>query len=372
MNAAKHPHFLPPWRDRLRPIRFASSAANADVVSARGERPLPGLRRRCIITLIGLILLFSFSAPPAAHAAEPVHEILLIVGAPGEGDYTEGFASAARAWEAAATRISAPITVIGLDETPSADAAVESDRDQLRAWCAAHETETRTPAWIVYLGHGTFDGREARLNLRGPDVTAKEIATWLAPLDRPLVFIHGGSAGAPFISALSGPDRIIISATRSGHELNYARFGERFAEAVANPSADIDQDGQTSLLEAFVTAAQQVQAFYAETGRLATEHALIDDNGDHQGTPADWFRGVRLQRRPEGNAIPDGDAAKLIALIPSDAERALTSTQREARHRLERELDGLRARKSELPADEYYRQLESLFRRLGSIYRTDS
>lgn len=328
-----------------------------------------------LVRRIAALLLIALLRPSPAHAAEPLHEILVVVGAPAEGDYAEGFASAARAWENAASRISAPLTLIGLDaatDNSSANAPAASDRERLIAWCAARHLSTRTPAWLVYIGHGTFDGREARLNLRGPDVTAREIAAWLAPLDRPLIFVHGGSASAPFISALSGPDRIIISATRSGHELNYARFGERFAEAVANPAADIDQDGQTSLLEAFVTAAQQVQAFYAETGRLATEHALIDDNGDRQGTPADWFRGVRLQRRPEGNAKPDGDAAKLIALIPSDTERSLTSAQREERDRLERELDTLRARKPQLPADDYYRQLESLFRRLGALYRADS
>ena len=229
------------------------------------------------------------------------------------------------------------------------------------------------PLWIVYIGHGTHDTRETRLNLRGPDVTAKELAAWLAPLTRPLIFIHGGSAGAPFINALSGPDRIIVSATRSGSELNYARFGERFADAVANPAADIDQDGQTSLLEAFVTAAQQVQSFYAETGRLATEHALIDDNGDKQGTPAEWFRGTRVQRRPQDStAQPDGQHARLLALIPTEAERALTPAQREQRDALERELEVLRAKKPSLPEDDYYRQLESLFRRLGALYRRDS
>jgi hypothetical protein len=164
----------------------------------------------------------------------------------------------------------------------------------------------------------------------------------------------------------------VISATRSGHELNYARFGERFAEAVANPAADIDQDGQTSVLEAFVTAAQRVQAFYTESGRLATEHALIDDNGDKQGTPAEWFRGNRVQRRPKGKAEPDGTRAGLMALVASDAERALTPAQREQRNVLERELEALRARKSELKEADYYRQLETIVRRLGAIYRADS
>lgn len=301
------------------------------------------------------------------HGAGPMHDICVVVGAAGESEYADGFASAARAWEQAAQRAAARCTTIGLAVDPAS-----SDRAQLEFWIREHAIESTTPAWIVYLGHGTFDGREARLNLRGPDVEAKELAGWVAALRRPLVFIHGGSAAAPFLAELSSPDRIVISATRSGHELNYARFGERFAEAVANPAADLDQDGQTSVLEAFVTAAQQVQAFYAETGRLATEHALIDDNGDRQGTPADWFRGVRLQRRPEGGAQPDGERARLIALVTSPAERALTAAQRAARDRWERELEQLRARKAELPEADYFRELERILRRLAEIYRSDS
>jgi hypothetical protein len=300
-------------------------------------------------------------------AAAPTADICVIVGAPGEKEFATGFATAAQAWRDAATRAGATCSVFGLHGEANG-----SERDNVQQWLAGHGGKSNTPVWIVYLGHGTFDSREARLNLRGPDLTAKELATWLQPLQRPVVFIHGGSAGAPFIPALSAPHRIIISATRSGHELNYARFGERFAEAVANPAADIDQDGQTSVLEAFVTAAQRVQAYYRESGRLATEHALIDDNGDKQGTPAEWFRGNRVQRRPKGAAEPDGSRASLMALVGSDAERALTPAQREQRTTLERELEALRARKSGLKEDEYYRQLEVIVRRLGEIYREDS
>jgi hypothetical protein len=331
--------------------------------------------------LLVLIFLLLLTATPSTHAAAssaiPAPEIAIVVGAPGEPDYAEGFTTAARTWEKAAERAGASSTVIGL-----ADDSSTEDRMLLQQWLSSRlgsevvspqSASSSAPLWIVYLGHGTHDGRETRLNLRGADLTAKELATWLAPLRRPLVFVHGGSAAAPFINALSGPDRIIITATRSGHELNYARFGERFASSIANPEADIDRDGQTSLLEAFVTAAQQVQAFYAETGRLATEHALIDDNGDQQGTPADWFRGTRLERRPQSSGVaPDGNAARLLALLPTEAERNLTPEQRTERDRLESELESLRAKKSSLSEDDYYRQLESLFRRLGALYRRDS
>jgi hypothetical protein len=296
--------------------------------------------------------------------AEPMADVCVLVGAPGQPEFAAGFSSAAKAWQEAAARGGVACQLIGLESDKDV-----SDRDAFQRWLTEHQSESNAAAWIIYLGHGTFDGREARLSLRGPDVSAKELATWLEPLHRPVVFVHGGSASSPFIPALSARNRIIITATRSGHELNYARFGERFAQAVASPSADIDQDGQTSVLEAFVTAAQQVQAFYSENGRLATEHALIDDNGDRQGTPAEWFRGTRLQRRPQGSTEPDGARANQVALVPTAEERLLTAEQRAQRETLERELENLRAEKSKLPVDEYYRRLEIIAQKLAALYR---
>jgi len=57
-----------------------------------------------------------------------------------------------------------------------------------------------------------------------------------------------------------------------------------FADAINNPEADLDKDGQVSLLEAFLTASRQASEFYKINGRLVTEHALLDDNGDSFGT----------------------------------------------------------------------------------------
>jgi hypothetical protein len=312
----------------------------------------------------------AFSTSPVS--AQPLHELCVVVGAPGEPAYAAGFAEAARAWQSAAGRIGGSLTMIGL-EPENAD---RTDREKLRAWIVdriAESESNEAPAlWLVYLGHGSFDGREARLNLRGPDVTIQELATWLGPVQQPLVVVHGGSASAPLIPALSREGRILISATQSGHEVNYARFGERFAAAVASPAADIDQDGQTSVLEAFVAAAQQVQVFYAETGRLATEHALIDDNGDQQGTPAEWFRGTRVQRRADDGRKPDGERARLIALIPTEDESRLSPSDRMERDQWERELAALKLRKATLPEKEYYAELERLLRELAAIYRRNT
>ncbi|WP_221028972.1 hypothetical protein [Actomonas aquatica] len=317
--------------------------------------------RPVIVTLLALL---SFITVPALRAAD----LLLLVGAPGEEDYAEVFAETAEAWADAAA--AANLTVSRIDGYSDDGLA---PRDQLITALAAQRPVADDPLWIVYVGHGTYDLRNAQLNLAGPDVSATELGEWLGGFERPLVFVHGGSASAPFVNALSRPNRIIITATESGHEVNYARFGLRFARAVIDPEADIDRDGQTSLLEAFLTASQQVQAFYLEQNRLATEHALIDDNGDGRGTPYDFFNGTRLAEKPtDPTAVPDGARARVWSLVPSAAERALTAEQRSRRDALEAELEQLRTRRDSMPESDYLDALEVLFRQLGQVYRTTS
>lgn len=303
-----------------------------------------------------------FSSLSWAETKETEHELLLIVGAPGEERFANGFRSAASAWEKAAASTNASITIVGLE------ASDKVDRTLIEEWITNLKNDSTIPAWIVYIGHGTHTQKSTLLNLRGPDLSAVVLCEWLDPLERTLIFVHGGSASAPFINRLSKPNRILMTATRSGTELNYARFGERFATVISSREGDANQDGQVSLLEAFVSAAQSVEQFYEDEGRLASEHALIDDNGDSVGTPADWFHGERLIKQPEGDTIPDGFRSRQIAFIASEQERLLTPDQRFARDRLEAELETLRAKKEELDESEYYDALEKILLELGEIY----
>lgn len=304
------------------------------------------------------------------HADEqPIsHEVILVIGAPGEEKYQTGFGAAAGAWRDACARAKARLTVIGLDSEKEGE---PSDHDRLKNALTALAPQSPTPVWVVYVGHGTSNGQQAWWNLRGPDVSAAELAQWLPPPNsRTVIVVHGGSAGGPFIPILSAPGRILISATRSGNEVNYARFGERFAEAIASPRADLDQDGTVSVLEAFLQAEKDVQLFYSENARMATEHALIDDNGDKLGTPAEWFDGVRVVKRPDGNkGAVDGFRARQIALIEAADAPKLTPEQRQQRDRLEQELETLRSRRESLPEAEYLKQIERVLRQLAELYR---
>ncbi len=297
------------------------------------------------------------------------HEVLVIVGAKGEETFDAKFRAAVAAWQEACKRAGARCDVVGGADGSSLEAS--DDRARVERWLVAKEDATSAPLWLVYVGHGTFDGKVAQLNVRGKDISMEELDGWLKRFtNRTVIVIHGGSASAPAIPALAGPNRIVISATRSGEEVNYARFGERFAESVANPTADIDQDGQTSLLEAFLTASKQVQSLYAEWGRMATEHALIDDNGDKQGTAADWFKGTRLVKRPDKGGEADGLRAGQIVLVGTAEERALTPEQRTRREALEKELAALRAKKDGMDERQYWLRLEEILRQLAEFYRT--
>lgn len=320
--------------------------------------------------LAGMLLLLTCGLTTrAAETAAVRDEVLVIVGAPGEEDkFANGYAAAAKNWQAACDRAHLGCTIVGLGEKKDSESH-PTDKDLVQDWLKKLDPASPANVWIAYIGHGTFDGRDSRMNLRGPDILPAELAAWLKPIKREVIFIHGGEGSYPFLVALSGPNRIILTATRAGQELSYTRFGERFAEAVASADADLDQDGQVSLLEAFVFAAQKVKGFYEDENRMLSEHATIDDNGDKNGTQADFFKGTRVVKKFATNGIAvDGGRARLVALNPTDAERAMTAEQLQQREKLERQLEKLRAQKAALGDDAYYAQMEPLLRQLAALY----
>jgi hypothetical protein len=290
--------------------------------------------------------------------------VIIVVGAPGSPDYAGQFSQSADLWQAAAGKAGAESILIGRSQEPGM-----TDRDRLRSVLAEKSSAGREPLWVVLIGHGTFDGREAKFNLRGPDLSDLELGQWLASSRRPIVVINCASASGPFINRLSGQDRVVITAAKSGYELNYARFGQYMAESIGDERADLDKDGQVSLLEAFLSASNRVDEYYRTHSQLATEHALLDDNGDGLGTPADWFHGTRATKRAKDGASLDGHRAHQIHLIQSDRERKLPAEVRRRRDQIELSVAALRERKDKLSEDEYFRRLEDLMLELARLYR---
>lgn len=309
---------------------------------------------------IRLLLVFLLLMQSALVADETVQRRVLIVrGADGEEVYGKAFARQAELWRKAADEAGAMVAEIGPSDGDQALAKVEAT---LTDWVKQKPPEL----WVVLIGHGTFDGREAKLNLTGDDLTPGQLAGFLKAHEGRLVMVHSGSSSQPFAAALKGKGRVLVSATKSADEVFYSRFGVPFAEAIGGlAAADLDQDQQVSVLEAFLYAADQVKQFYAEEERIATEHAVLDDNGDGIGTRSEMFEAGRPKAGAGEN--PDGDLARRVVLKFSADEQRLSAEERHARDDLETEIEGLKTQREKLGDEAYYEKLESLMLQLSRI-----
>jgi hypothetical protein len=321
--------------------------------------------RVCLSWLLLCIAAGAFSQiqTRASVAGADQATVIVVVGAAGEEDYGKQFVEWTELWQKASHKGEAKFVGIGFGERSD-----KTDYDLLKDTLSGEPKESTGELWLVLIGHGTYDGKEAKFNLRGPDLSATECASWLQPFRRAVAVINCASSSGPFLNQLSAPGRVVITSTKSGFEQNFSRFGQHLSQAILDPEADLDKDGQTSLLEAFLTASHRVADFYNTEGRLATEHALLDDNGDARGTPADWFRGARAVKKAVDGAAPDGLRAHQFHLVKSQRERELSPALRTKRDQLELAIARLRDAKSEFSEEEYFKRLEKILLELAHLY----
>ena len=325
-------------------------------------------------------------ATPSQHStpSSDRQQLIVLVGAPGTDEYGATFRSWSARWEEAAKRAEinctvispAPVAAKAASETTTSETDSEArtpvtDLQRLReAIASASEVKSVEPLWIVFIGHGTFDGRTASWNLQGPDVSAELLAEAFKSLQRPLAIVACASCSAPFINALSGTDRVVISATKDGNQIQYSRFGEAMSLAISTLEADINRDGQTSLKEAWLFASRRTAEFYKTEGRLATEHSLLDDNGDGKGIRSELYEGDRIVANVEKPQEVDGRLAARWSFVRSEEERRLTPEQRQSRDTLETQLEELKNRKQTMSESEYLNQLEALMLPLAELYKS--
>ena len=287
---------------------------------------------------------------------------LIVAGASGGPTYVEQYGR----WTAALSTVlvermnfePAAITVLGDKENAEKLATAGNVRAALHA---LQRRMSRDDLLFVFLiGHGTFDGVDAKFNLIGPDMESAEWAAALRGIPGRLVIVNTTAASFPFIERLSGPRRIVITATDSAVQRFDTVFPEYFIKALEDEAADIDKNGRTSIWEAFAAATAGVRRHYQQRGQLATERALLDDNGD----------GVGKEAAVGGD---DGSAASRTYLdvalpgAPPTDEVMLKLLQR--RTALETEVEELRIRRSFLPPEEYAREFERVMIELAKVSR---
>jgi hypothetical protein len=333
-----------------------------------GSSPLErnAVKLNIILFSVILFIFISFVCTAKGSTSKDANEqsVIIVVGAGGTAEYASEFAVWAQEIQQDCLKGNVNPAIIGIDQAKDIN-----DIDKLQNQLSRESTNAESALWLVLIGHGTYDGKTAKFNLRGPDISADVLADWLKPFKKPVIVIDAFSSSAPFLTKLAASGRIIVSATKSGFEYNYSRFGHYFAAALADPNADLDKDGQTSLLETFLIASKQLAEFYSSNGRLATEHPLLDDNGDGLGTSADWYKGVQPVQQAANNAPVDGYRAHQVHLVRSDFENKIPPDIRAKRDKLELEIVQLRQRKDKIKEDEYLSRLESLLYEIALIYK---
>jgi hypothetical protein len=309
--------------------------------------------------VLTVLVLIDIGVAPAAAAERYA---LIITGAHGEPVYADQYAQ----WRQAT--VTALLEKLAFDQAKittlfdGGDAAHEATAANVRRVLGALRSRvTNDDVLLVFLiGHGSFDGVEAKYNLVGPDLSSADWAALLKPIPGRVVIVDSTAASFPFLEQLSGPRRIVVTATDSVAQRFDTIFPEYFIRALTDPSADIDKNGRVSVWEAFNAASLGVRRYYTQRGQLATERSLLDDDGDGVG-------------REAGGDGKDGSASSRLYFDPDVAGAAPTDEVLlgllQKRAALQLESDDLKQRRQLMTPDEYQQEFEKLMLELARVSR---
>ena len=315
----------------------------------------PWLARAAILASV---LLPAASTPAVAQE----RYALIVSGASGGPPYADQYAR----WTADLSRVLlermkfVPANLVVLEE--GGEAAASATAANVRGAMGAFRSRLASAdlLLVVLIGHGTFDGADAKFNLVGPDLESAEWASLLNGLPGRVVVVNTAAAGFPFLERLAGSRRVVISATDTAAQRFDTVFPEFFIRAFQDNAADIDKNGRISIWEAFAATTDSVRRYYQRQGQLATERGLLDDNGD----------GVGHESVESGD---DGTAASSIYLdvpapgAPPTDDVLVQLLQRRAA--LETEMEELKIRRQFLPPADYQMEFERIMVSLARVQR---
>ena len=310
--------------------------------------------------------------PNAAVAQSGHARVLSVSGGAGEPQYGDVF------FKQATTMIDALTTRFGVPDSDIVYLAEDPARSSTRIKAASTtenivrelttlgaKSKAGDVLFVMLIGHGSGDGTISRFNVPGPDITDGDLARVLSGITAPTIaIVNAASASGGFIARLSGPNRVVVTATKSEMEKNQTRFANYFIQAYASDVADADKDGRVSVLEAFDYARREVARAYEGENHLLTEHAQLDDNGDHKRTAAPDGKSAdgALARRVFLGGTAGSVAAVARAAASNDPRVAALEREKDA---LEARIDSLRRRKTAMDSTAYQKALEDLLVQLA-------
>jgi hypothetical protein len=293
----------------------------------------------CGLSLVTMPGLLSGASQLDAESLERV--CLVATGLGGLPEYDENFSKWAEAVEKLC-REDLGAQVIKLEGSSHRRADFQSAFDRISTSLAAEGD-----CWVFLIGHGSYDGRDYKFNIAGPDLLGRDLSLFLDALgERSSYTILATSSSGVLISKLSGSNRVVVSATKNEREKIAPLFMSFFLEASRSAEADLDKNGSVSLKEAFVLSEALIQDWYEGKKRLQTEHPLLDDEGGRGGLSS-----VAYLSKPPEQSYRSLEARRLIP----------------ERIRLEREIEEIKLRKTEMTEEEYYGKLEEFLIELATL-----
>lgn len=309
---------------------------------------------------VGACLAMAMLLSAAAASAAEQRFALIVCGAAGGPDYATQYDR----WGADVSKTLIenlkfdPAFVTLLSDSKSTEKASTAENVRRVIGAIGPRMTREDVLFVLLIGHGTFDGTDAKFNLVGPDLESAEWSGLFKGVPGRVVIVNTSSASFPFLERLSAPGRIVITSTDSPAQRYDTVFAGYFIRALADPSADLDKNDRVSIWEAFASASASVRRYYQQRGQLSTEHALLDDNGDGIGnevtTPGD--DGSLAARTYLDETLPGS--------LPTD-EVLLKLLQRKST--IEAELEDLKIRRQFLTRPEYAKEFERLMIELSQV-----
>jgi hypothetical protein len=308
-----------------------------------------------------LLALCVIAATPALAVAQPARHAVLIEGASGDPQFAKQFrgeldklaATLRDKFKMTPSQITIMAETAGEGELRSTSENVRAKFGEL-----AKTLQPSDILFVMLIGHGTADATGAKFNLVGPDLTVPDWKAILAPIKSRVVFVNSSSSSFPFAAGLTGERRIVITSTNKLTQRYATVFADAFIQALNADAADLDKNSRISMWEAFFYASRTVKQYFEQKGQLATELALIEDNGDGVGREAMSATGE------DGTLSTMTYLDAVVESKPTDPALQMLLQKQEL---LTIQVDDLKRKKSTMPAAEYDAAWEKLMIELATV-----
>lgn len=306
--------------------------------------------RRCLAVLAAVLLV---AAIPRAHADS---YFLTVAGLGGDPDYEQRFRSMASDLDRILKGADTTNHVITLSGDEATRAHMTEALQSIADKAAADDQFV-----LILIGHGSYDGRQYKFNLVGPDLSAPALAQLCNRIAaRHQLIVNTTSSSGASIAALKHEGRAVIAATKSGTEKNATVFSRYWVDALRDATADTDKNDAISALEAFQYATAKTAEFYESQKRLATEHAIFTDAGS----------AVAIRTASLANGAGRSLSSFVLVRLGTSGLAAADPAKRgllARKEQLESQIDALKYQRAAMSPDDYKQQLTQALVALAKV-----